>query len=128
MDNTSTDHLKRLTRSVPDWNQWRKRNPELPIDLMGADLSDHDLVEVNLRSADLGRASLVGALLLGADLSQAKLSHADLRGADLRAAQLTGTDLSTSLFLTQPQIESASGSATTVLPPHLVRPRHWLNP
>ncbi|GAA5106993.1 pentapeptide repeat-containing protein [Alloalcanivorax gelatiniphagus] len=66
-----------------------------------------------------------GALLIGADLRGADLADADLLGADLRGADLRGCDLSTTLFLTQPQVNAATGDATTVLPDGLARPGHW---
>ena len=49
----------------------------------------------------------------------------DLLGADLRDADLRGCDLSTALFLTQPQVNSARGDASTRLPTGLARPGHW---
>ena len=64
-------------------------------------------------------------MLIGADLRNADLSYADLTGADLRGARLGGADLATTLFLTQPQLESAVGDARTSLPSHLTRPAHW---
>ena len=89
--------------------------------LSGADLAGHDLRIVGLADADLR-----GALLLAADLRSAVLARTDLLGADLRDADLSGADLSTSLFLTQPQLNAARGSGTTVLPAALRRPVGWL--
>jgi len=84
-----------------------------------------DLIGADLRDADLRGASLRGALLVAADLRGADLGSADLIGADLRDADLGGADLSESLFLTQPQVDSAKGDDGTQLPPPLNRPRHW---
>jgi uncharacterized protein YjbI with pentapeptide repeats len=84
-------------------------------DLMGADLSGSHLRGANLR----------GALLVAARLRGADLRAADLIGADLRDAQLQGADLSGALFLTQAQVDSARGDATTVLPAGLRHPAHW---
>ncbi|OLF17443.1 pentapeptide repeat-containing protein [Actinophytocola xanthii] len=84
-----------------------------------------DLVGRDLRGADLRRADLRGAYLIGADLTRADLSGADLLGADLRGANLAGTTLSTALFLTQMQVNSATGDTATHLPPRLRRPPHW---
>ena len=70
-------------------------------------------------------ADLRGAVLIAADLRDAVLDRTDLLGADLRDTDLSGADLSTALFLTQPQLNSARGSATTLLPPHLRRPLAW---
>jgi hypothetical protein len=93
-----------------------------PADLAGADLAGADLAGRDLRGADLRSARLVGCNLRGADLSLA-----DVTGADLRGADVSGADLRTTLFLTQPQIDSARGDAATRLPPARRRPMHWRN-
>lgn len=100
--------------------QARERAACLGPDLRGVDLAGRDL-----RDADLRGASLRGALLIGADLRTADLSYADLTGADLRGADLSGADLSTSLFTSQPQLDSARGDSRTTLPSTLSRPSHW---
>ncbi|HIY20516.1 MAG TPA: pentapeptide repeat-containing protein [Candidatus Flavonifractor merdigallinarum] len=46
-------------------------------------------------------------------------------GADLTGADLSGADLSHALFLTQNQLNTARGSASTLLPAELERPPHW---
>lgn len=91
----------------------------------GPDLSRRDLAGSDLRSTDLRAASLRGALLLGADLRGCDLSRTDLLGADLRGARLEGADVSSSLFLTQPQVGAARGDASTRLGVALNRPAHW---
>jgi hypothetical protein len=96
----------------------------------GADLDGAELVGTDLRpSAEPGRdlraASLRSAVLLGADLRGTDLGRADLTGADLRAADLRGADLSRTLFLTQPQLDSARGDAHTRIPEALRRPQRW---
>ena len=45
--------------------------------------------------------------------------------SDLRDADVRGCDLSTALFLTQPQVNAALGDATTTLPDGLSRPARW---
>lgn len=84
-----------------------------------------DLIGKRLRGAGLRGADLRGALLIAADLTGADLSLADLIGADLRDADLSGADLTGALFLTQPQLNSARGSASTRLPDGFDRPAHW---
>lgn len=79
-----------------------------------------DLREANLRGADLR-----GACLIAADLRGVDLSGADLIGADLRDADLGGANLSSSIFMTQTQINSAKGDSHTQLPCMLVRPTYW---
>ncbi len=112
------EQLKRLLGSVGEWNDWRKGNLEVIINLSGADLSGADLSgadlsgadlsganlsranlsranlsRANLSGANLSRANLIGAYLNGADLSGADLRVADLSGADLKGADLKGADL-----------------------------------
>lgn len=89
-------------------------------------LRGKDLIGADFHSADLRGASLRGAYLLGANLRKADLRHADLIGADLRGADLSGADLTSSIFLTQPQVDAATGSARTRLPATLTRPRNWV--
>lgn len=89
-----------------------------------ADRSRQDLAGQRL-SGDQRGSSFRGAVLIRADLHDADLREADLLGADLRDADIRGSDLSSALFLTQPQVNSAIGSAATRLPAELARPGHW---
>jgi uncharacterized protein YjbI with pentapeptide repeats len=88
--------------------------------LRGADLAGRDL-----SGGDLRGANLRGAYLIGANLGGADLRLADLTGADLRGTNLAGADLSTAIFLTQSQLDAATGDARTALPASLSRPTHW---
>jgi uncharacterized protein YjbI with pentapeptide repeats len=101
-------------------------------ELMRAQIPGHkldgrgaDLIGARLNAADLRGANLRGAYLIGADLSGAELRLADLTGADLRGADLRGADLTQALFLTQSQLEAATGDAGTRVPASLVRPASW---
>lgn len=85
-----------------------------------------DFLGANLKGADLRGASFRGALMIAADLRNADLRSADLIGADLRDADLGGADLRDSIFVTQSQMNSAKGSASTQLPAHLSMPDHWV--
>ncbi|MEU6196177.1 pentapeptide repeat-containing protein [Streptomyces sp. NPDC047061] len=87
-----------------------------------------DLVGARLRNAGLRGVSLRGACLIAADLTGADLRYTDLIGADLRAADLTDADLTGAIFLTQPQVDAARGSAGTRLPASVARPVHWTAP
>jgi hypothetical protein len=89
------------------------------------DRRNADLMGADLRGADLRGASLRGAYLIGADLRGADLRTTDLLGADLRAADLRGADLRDCIFLTQPQLEAATGDGATQIPTALERPAHW---
>ncbi len=84
-----------------------------------------DLIGARMKKADLRCVSLRGAYLIAADLSGADLRAADLIGADFRDTNICGADLSTSLFLTQFQVNAAKGDAATRLPATLARPDHW---
>ena len=97
-------------------------------DRSGADLTGTDLTGADLSGADLSGASFRGAYLIGADLSGADLTTADLTGADFRGADLSGADLSGSIFLTQSQLDAATGDSGTKVPPSLTRPAHWPPP
>lgn len=91
----------------------------------GARRRGEDLLGADLRAVDLRGADLRGALLVGANLTGAVLDRTDLLGADLRGAVLRGADLRTALFLTQPQLDAAIGTARTGVPARLRRPQHW---
>ena len=69
-----------------------------------------------------------GADLMGRHLAGVDLRRASLRGAYLIGTNLAGADLSTSLFVTQAQLDTARGDARTKLPPALRRPEHWAHP
>ena len=84
-----------------------------------------DFIGADLRKVDLRGVSLRGAYLIAADLRGIDLSGTDLIGADFRDADLRRADLTKSFFLTQAQISSAKGDASTRLPPLLNRPAHW---
>ncbi|MBW4094417.1 MAG: pentapeptide repeat-containing protein [Acidobacteria bacterium] len=58
-------------------------------------------------------------------LRDTDLSGVDLLGADFRDARIDGADLSLALYLTQPQLNAASGNQRTLLPTDLEMPSHW---
>ena len=93
--------------------------------IRGPDRRGADLVGARLAGADLRGAVLRGAYLIGADLRGADLRGADLTGADLRGADLRGADLVGALFVTQAQLDAATGDAGTRLPARRTRPSHW---
>jgi len=113
------EQLARLKKDIGVWNEWRKNNPAVKINLYGveliaanlreadlshanlstanfavADLSETDLHEANLSHANFSGTEFILADLREADLSYSILSNADLYGADLRGADLRQTDLS----------------------------------
>ena len=84
-----------------------------------------DWMGKNLKGKDLRATDLRGSYLIAANLQDANLQGVDFIGADLRDANLRGADLSTSLFLTQMQINAAQGDRLTKLPSYIKRPAHW---
>ncbi|EPD51423.1 hypothetical protein HMPREF1210_02021 [Paenisporosarcina sp. HGH0030] len=84
-----------------------------------------DWIGKKLKGKDLRATDLRGAYLIAADLQNTDLRGVDFIGADLRDADLSGANLSTSMFLTQMQINSAKGDKETILPSYLKRPSHW---
>lgn len=86
-----------------------------------------DLMGRTLRGRRLCGADLRGAYLIAADLRGSDLSGVDLLGADLRDARLDGADLSRALYVTQPQLNAASGDIDTAVPADLEAPPHWQN-
>lgn len=84
-----------------------------------------DWMGKNLKGKDLRATDLRGSYLIAANLQDANLQGVDFIGADLRDANLRGADLSTSLFLTQMQINAAQGDRSTKLPSYINRPAHW---
>lgn len=110
-------------------------------DLSYLDLSNHDFAGSRLRQADLSLsqadragfrganlsiANLFGGRFARADFSNANLSRAVLvgaylggarfDGAVLEEANLSGAELSHAIGLTQSQLNTACGDASTVLP------------
>jgi hypothetical protein len=117
------EHVERLRQGIEAWNEWRKENPEVWLDLRHANLSGAylwganfgtaklrgafprfadlrfaDLWDANLSRANLEGADLKGANLEGAGLKGANLSRANLEGADLRGARLFSANLGRTHF------------------------------
>jgi hypothetical protein len=92
------EQLELLMEDTDQWNEWREENPDIEIDLSGADLEDASLTLVNLSEANLVGANLKSAFLVEADLSnsnlrQASMQEAILHGVDLSEADLRGVQL-----------------------------------
>ncbi len=106
-----------------------------PINLQDVDLGGVQLHNATLSGADLSHASLIGAGLVHARLDNANFSHADLTDAILDHADLTDAKLDGAILigaslldvrgLTQDQLASAFGNATTALPLNLTPPESW---
>jgi uncharacterized protein YjbI with pentapeptide repeats len=94
----SVSILERLLQAAQEnielWNEWRKNNPDLKIDLSDADLSGANLSDADLSDSNLTNAKLLYANLTCANLSNGNLSNANLTGANLNGANLIKADLS----------------------------------
>jgi uncharacterized protein YjbI with pentapeptide repeats len=66
------DYVQLLRCGVTAWNQWRRKNQDVAI--------------------DLSNTYLVGIDLRGADLNDINFSHSDLSYADLRGAKIAGAN------------------------------------
>jgi Pentapeptide repeats (8 copies)/TIR domain len=82
-----------LKQGADVWNEWRKDNEFVEIDL-----SEVDLRNANLRGVKLYRANLVRANLSGAKLIEARLHETDLTGAELMEADLQKAILEDAIF------------------------------
>lgn len=107
------DCLDLIRRSVPEWNETRRRDigirPNLAsakltsLDLHQANFNEANLISVDFTDSNLGqsdftladatRAKFVHANLQKANLAAADFSEANLVEADLRAANLTNANL-----------------------------------
>lgn len=90
----NNEQLEMLLRSIEEWNQWRKDNWGVRIDLSEANLSDVHLERADLRGVHLERANLSNANLSHIHLSNANLSNANLRDANLSNANLRDANFS----------------------------------
>lgn len=84
-----------------------------------------DYLGQNFKQANLNHTDFSMALLIAADFEGCSLQGANFLGADMRDANIKNTDLSSSVFLTQMQINSAKGNANTKLPYRISRPISW---
>jgi uncharacterized protein YjbI with pentapeptide repeats len=100
-------------------------------ELAGANLSGAMLVDADLSGAQLSDKDLVDRLFVMASLSGLQLNDKDLKGplltgtAVLSGALLIGANLKEAVDLTQEQVDSAMGNATTRLPDALRHPGSW---
>jgi hypothetical protein len=93
------EHIAQVKNGVDAWNKWREENPDIRVDLNGANLSGGRRLDganfggANLRGANLSIAHLIGANFGGANLIRANLGLANLSGANLSRARLNGVNL-----------------------------------
>jgi hypothetical protein len=80
----SAEHLSRLLKSVSVWNEWRRANLGVRLDLSSADLTNQDI-----RNADLTDTLLCNARFLDTRLDGARFDGACLNGAIFCSTDLT---------------------------------------
>jgi hypothetical protein len=95
----------------------KNENTEQFLNLTKAPLAGANLIKAHLSRANLGEAHLERAHLSGADLREAGIREANLSRADL-----SGANLSSSVNLSQAQIDNAKVSSYTELPKDLHPP------
>ena len=93
------EQLRIFKKGVESWNQWRKENSSIKVDLSGADLSGMKLTGIDLRDARLTRVDFRESNLQRARLSLANLSRAAFIGASLNQANLKETRLSSAILI-----------------------------
>jgi uncharacterized protein YjbI with pentapeptide repeats len=59
------EHLKILRQGVDVWNEWRRKNPELLPNLLGADLNLMNLSGMKLSRANLNAANFTSQTSTG---------------------------------------------------------------
>lgn len=87
------EQIKTLSQGVNAWNQWRRKNPNIEIDLSEANLCGFDFNSINFESANLSDVNFSKSDLRNANMSNACLCGADLRDANLRWSDLNRTIL-----------------------------------
>lgn len=103
--------LRILNRGVEVWNAWRANNPDVVIDLTGADFRGRDFRNINLQRAYLTRATFGNTDLTGANCEFSELTTATFIVSKLTGCRFTrakvgdtsflGTDLSDAIGLTE---------------------------
>jgi len=83
-----------LREGSSEWNEMRKLNPSVQIDLAGAKLRGRRLREVDFSRANLAEADLRQSDFGGSDFSDADLHGAMLDGAYLGGSRMAGADFS----------------------------------
>lgn len=84
-----------------------------------------DCIGRNFRKANMNAKNFSKTLMIGANLEGCSLQGTNFLGADMRDANVKNTDLSSCVFLTQMQINSAKGNRNTKLPKNLTYPDLW---
>jgi len=107
-----------------DFHGSRIRQADLTIAIADrTNFSDANLSLTNMFGMRATRANFTGANLSGASLVGVHFGGARLGGAVLSGANASGAELSDAIGLTQEQLNTACGDATTTLPAGMTIPR-----
>ena len=68
-------HLNILKQGVEVWNQWRKENTAIPINLSGYNFQGMALVKYDLSCVDLRGADLKGIVFFEADFKRSSVQR-----------------------------------------------------
>lgn len=84
---------------MSEWNEWRKKNPDIEINLQRVELFSMYLVGINLEQANLENTDFSGSNLSGAKLAYSNFdgvnfSYADLKNIDSSYVSLQNANLS----------------------------------
>lgn len=86
----NTHHLSILNKGVQAWNEWRRLNPDIEVDLSGAILGGRNFEFINFQGVNLKGAYLPNSSLRNANLCEANISGIFLFKSDIREANLRG--------------------------------------
>lgn len=87
----NAEQLGILMQGVRVWNKWREKNPDIAVDLLGADLAKMNLAGANLAGADLSGADLQGVDLSGANLFESEFTFAVVMDTTFGSLDLSRT-------------------------------------
>jgi uncharacterized protein YjbI with pentapeptide repeats len=100
-------HVSILRGGVSTWNEWRRKNPKLRIDLSGTNFGEIDLRGANLQNVDLSDVDFHTAIFTDPGIYESTAQthrqscQANFRGANMCRIDLHGVDLcETDLSLT----------------------------
>ena len=102
------EHVAILAQGETAWNKWHRENPDVLVDLKGANLRHKNLNKFNLAQAELESANLSFAKLNNANLAFSNLKNAILSFANLDGANLSAANLE------ETYVEDASLNNTTM--------------
>lgn len=92
------EHLAMLKEGKEKWNEWRRANPEIKIDLSDANLSNLNLTRIDLFGANLSRTNFYASYLNQADFRKAVLYNTSFNTADLRYAYFKNAHFAGTIF------------------------------